>query len=356
MVRNTDGDGVNTVSDVWNTTSPVRAGDRPALYNVDWASTHLLHRAMTFGEVLESRLLEGNLLTAIDDLVYRISKSVPLRHTGGDDGTSYWTFTSNDSIVSLSLHDGELTCKVHSVAAGIVGIIADIVSPAMSPSAEGAVYVLVSDRYNNRFMPRKMDCQGIVRANYSDGVLSAVDHLAEDMVAEKPCGRLVIFDGEPGTGKTHLVKGLIAECRGAVFAVVPPHMVKEFGSPDFIPTIIRFAERKDHKNVVFILEDADASILPRGVDNMNCISTLLNFTDGIMASTTNMRFLVTTNAHKLEIDPALLRPGRLCKHIHVGKLTPEHASTVYSRLTGGKQRVFKSVTLADVYSAARSDP
>ena len=63
--------------------------------------------------------------------------------------------------------------------------------------------------------------------------------------------------------------------------------------------------------------------------------------------------VATTNAKHCEIDPALLRPGRLCRRIEIDPLRPDYASRVFERLTG-VPRVFDApVPLADVYAAAR---
>ena len=84
------------------------------------------------------------------------------------------------------------------------------------------------------------------------------------------------------------------------------------------------------------------------------MAELLNATDGIWGDALNLRVIATTNARHCEIDPALLRPGRLCCRLAVGLLRPEHASRVFERLTGAPRSFEKPVSLAEIYAAARA--
>lgn len=105
--------------------------------------------------------------------------------------------------------------------------------------------------------------------------------------------------------------------------------------------------------IVLVLEDADKVLVNRAAGDMAAISSLLNLGDGILGGVINARILATTNASKLEMDPATRRPGRLCSHVDVGTLDAEHATAVLRRLTGKNITANKPVTLAQVYFAAR---
>ena len=80
----------------------------------------------------------------------------------------------------------------------------------------------------------------------------------------------------------------------------------------------------------------------------------MNLGDGILGAVLDIRILATTNAETLEMDPATRRPGRLCRHLRVGPLTPQLASKALNRLTGKMVPFDKDITVAEVYSKARS--
>ena len=50
---------------------------------------------------------------------------------------------------------------------------------------------------------------------------------------------------------------------------------------------------------------------------------LLNFVDGLGATTGEERVIIFTTNYKERLDPALLRPGRMDMHIHMGYCTKE---------------------------------
>ncbi|KAG6506305.1 hypothetical protein ZIOFF_031628 [Zingiber officinale] len=52
------------------------------------------------------------------------------------------------------------------------------------------------------------------------------------------------------------------------------------------------------------------------------LSGLLNFVDGLWSSAADERIIVFTTNYKDRLDPALLRPGRMDMHIHMGYCTP----------------------------------
>jgi ATP-dependent 26S proteasome regulatory subunit len=69
----------------------------------------------------------------------------------------------------------------------------------------------------------------------------------------------------------------------------------------------------------------------------------------------DLRIIATTNAKKVQIDEAILRPGRLCVYCSVGHLPAKQAGEVFRRLTGSEQEFGEKTTLAEVYRLARKD-
>jgi SpoVK/Ycf46/Vps4 family AAA+-type ATPase len=191
--------------------------------------------------------------------------------------------------------------------------------------------------------------------------------VVEQFNKEEPYGRLAIINGAPGGGKTFLVKNMISQMKDCLTVLLPSKLAGEIDSPALITLLAE--EKSDygafgsfssddlpgsHKQlpILFIIEDADACLVPRQSDNVLTISSLLNYTDGLLGTMLDLRVVATTNAERIEFDEALTRPGRMCRHIHVPDLEPKKASEVYERLTGKKKPYGSRVSLAQVYADA----
>jgi hypothetical protein len=197
--------------------------------------------------------------------------------------------------------------------------------------------------------------QQLMEDNYEDEAIKGYKFAIEQMNSKNPFGRIVILNGDSGTGKSYMVRGLINSIDNALFVVVPPSLLVELSGPSLIKIIADSRgdlEEESPGPIVLICEDADEILQPRGFDNMAHISSLLNFGDGILGNLLDIRIITTTNAKKFKLEKALLRPGRLCKQIDVGNLPPDKANAVYERLTGLKMAFEKDVSLAEVYEKA----
>lgn len=64
------------------------------------------------------------------------------------------------------------------------------------------------------------------------------------------------------------------------------------------------------------------------------LSGLLNFIDGLWSTCGDERIVVFTTNHKEKLDPALLRPGRMDMHIHMGYCAPEGFDVLASNYLG----------------------
>jgi hypothetical protein len=117
------------------------------------------------------------------------------------------------------------------------------------------------------------------RDNYSDEVLKAYDHVVKDLQSSSPCGRITLLNGVPGTGKTYVVRSLLHGVEKGQTYVIPSNMVSDLSSPQFMTLLLN--ERSNVNGpMLFILEDADAAVTSRELDNVASVSTLLNLSDG----------------------------------------------------------------------------
>lgn len=261
--------------------------------------------------------------------------------------------------IEVDYWDGEQELRVEvvttdkEVAERVIDLVRRYVAP---PKPEGKVYIIGSSQFGPEFYSLGVASVPLERGNYDDDVMAVYDEIVKDLTTSSPAGRLSIFDGPPGTGKTFLIRALLKSVPDAMFVFVLPNMMDQLASPSLIPLLIRRKQSQITKGpIVFILEDGDNVLTPRGKENLSLISTLLNMTSGILGSMLDIRAVATTNSPKADIDPALMRKGRLSQHVTVGPLERARAASIYKRLTGKElpRGFVKSPVLADVYHAAR---
>jgi SpoVK/Ycf46/Vps4 family AAA+-type ATPase len=171
-----------------------------------------------------------------------------------------------------------------------------------------------------------------VADNYADDVVADFAYIRDELNSDSCHGSIVIFDGPPGSGKTHLVRYLINSSTKSKYILIPPEMVSSLTSPNLVAFLIQQATANKGRPMVFVLEDGDQALVPRDAGNVGVIQSLLNLTDGILGRALNIRILCTTNADSTAVDPAILRSGRLIRRTHVGFLPKKKAEAVMQRL------------------------
>ena len=161
---------------------------------------------------------------------------------------------------------------------------------------------------------------------------------------------LSIFEGRPGTGKTFYLRHLTGVLRKSHrFYFIPTASMGILTKPDFISFWAR--QRREHSNYRFvvILEDSDAALMTRGSDNREQVSALLSLSDGMLADFLRLQIICTINCSAADIDPALLRPGRLLCHRVFSRLAYAEAVRLAERL-GRKLPVAPDYSLAEVFA------
>jgi hypothetical protein len=198
--------------------------------------------------------------------------------------------------------------------------------------------------------------------NYDPAVIKDFQFIVDDLQRKQPFGRLALIEGQPGTGKTWFVRGIINEVLDAVFILIPSHVVEDLAGPQMIPMLLKArGVAGTEKPLVLVIEDADRCLRRREVDEDNqdkeaAISAILNLSDGIIGQSLDLRIIATTNLPLEKIDEAAVRPGRLSKHTTIGTISAEQCAEVYERLTEGETIEFDGPhTVAQVYAQAFVD-
>lgn len=215
--------------------------------------------------------------------------------------------------------------------------------------------VHIFSRENGRYHVRELGTVShkFIPGNYNGSVVEGYKYVVSELSKDEPRGRLVLLEGEPGTGKTRMVHSMIGDLmQSSTCILVPPSLMTDLSGPDFASTLIM--QREEGKHIVLILEDADDCLIAREKNKAAkaSLAALLNMSDGIMGSTLDLRVIVSTNQELTSIDRAILRPGRLLKRITVDALVPSIASSLYTRLTGKTRHYTKETILAQVYEDA----
>lgn len=166
---------------------------------------------------------------------------------------------------------------------------------------------------------------------------------------------LSIFEGRPGTGKTFYLRHLVGVLKESHrFYFVPTKTMDVLTNPEFIGFWAEQRRVHSHRQFVVILEDSDAALMTRGADNREQVSALLNLSDGMLADFLRLQIICTINCSAAEIDPALLRPGRLLCHRVFGRLDYTQAARLAESL-GRKLPQSRDYSLAEVFAGHDAD-
>ncbi|WP_312908313.1 CDC48 family AAA ATPase [Natronosalvus caseinilyticus] len=140
---------------------------------------------------------------------------------------------------------------------------------------------------------------------------------AMDMEAAKG----VLMYGPPGTGKTLLAKAVANEAQSNFISIKGPELLNKYVGESEKGVREVFEKARSNAPTVIFFDEIDSIATERGSGQMDSgvgervVSQLLTELDGL-EELEDVVVIATTNRPDL-IDTALLRPGRLDRHIHV---------------------------------------
>jgi hypothetical protein len=163
-----------------------------------------------------------------------------------------------------------------------------------------------------------------LRLCYGEDIVDWVAEFTEKTISR--AGGLTIFDGPPGTGKTSLISEMIRRLEKThVFYSLPVSQDKALSSPELVPFWQKENTRHADRVKVIVMEDAERLLWRRTGDNREAVSSLLNIADGLMGRMLRLHIVCSVNAKMEDLDPAVLRPGRLMNHRRFELLSRESA-------------------------------
>jgi len=168
-----------------------------------------------------------------------------------------------------------------------------------------------------------------ISSNYCRKTRDDLTALVERSEPDSNSGRLLLWHGEPGTGKTFAIRALAWAwkewCRFEY--VIDPEEL--FNSPGYLMEVLvhsQLDEPRDDRWRLLLLEDSGELM---GMDAKSQIgqglSRLLNVSDGLLGQGTKIMILVTTNEELGRLNPAIMRPGRCLSEIEFQRFSSDEA-------------------------------
>jgi hypothetical protein len=193
-----------------------------------------------------------------------------------------------------------------------------------------------------------------IAVNYASGVRLALERLLATRDPER--GRLILWRGAPGTGKSHALRALAREWKewcSAQFIIDPDELLGR--SAGYMLDVLSW-DGDDDRWRLLILEDSGELIASdaRAVTGQ-ALSRLLNVADGLLGQGTRTLLLITTNEPVRRLHPATRRPGRCLADIEFTPLEVAEANA-WLEARGQRERVSEPATLAELFGYAEGDP
>jgi hypothetical protein len=179
--------------------------------------------------------------------------------------------------------------------------------------------------------------------NYGEDFLSVHDKVMKVLSTQE--SGLLLFNGEPGTGKSSYIKYLTSGIVKRKIVYIPVSLLNQLTSPQMLPLLT------ENRDIILVLEDAEKALVSRdSAEYTDIVQSVLNLTDGILGSALNVTIIATFNTDKDNIDIALLRKGRLKISYEFKKLTLEQSVCLAESLGKDASKINEGMTVADIYN------
>lgn len=161
-------------------------------------------------------------------------------------------------------------------------------------------------------------------------------------------GGLCILNGDPGCGKSTLIKKLVISNLDKCFVLVPQEILR-LNQEVFKNWLLRNCSSRR----IFVIEDCEQLLISRDENQFNSsvISNILNYSSGILSDYTNSKFIFTFNTDIENIDKAILRKGRLRIKYEIKKLKGENLKKISEKIGYEltEKDIVEGISLADLY-------
>lgn len=194
-----------------------------------------------------------------------------------------------------------------------------------------------------------------IEANYVESTRRRLSGLMAWREGPPAGGRLLLWHGEPGTGKTSAIRSLTGEWRSWAdfhFVTDPEEFLR---NPSYLLSTLsdsRASRLSGPANrwKILVLEDSGEYLAPDAKHVQGqALSRLLNVCDGVLGQAMRALVLVTTNEPLRTLHPALARPGRCLSDLGFGRFAGADIAR-WAAHRGCVAPGLASATLADLYA------
>ncbi len=200
-----------------------------------------------------------------------------------------------------------------------------------------------------------------IEANYA---ATARQELGQLMPVSRPLdgGKLILWHGDPGTGKTTALRALMREWSPWCASQYIADPERFFADPGYISEVLTrpipsaagptfsTAGEPDAQWRLIVAEDSDEYLRASARRDAGAgLGRLLNLADGVLGQGFNTLILLTTNEELHRIHPALTRPGRCLARVEFPRFSPAEARRW---LPDGYPARDRALTLAEMYEHA----
>ena len=206
----------------------------------------------------------------------------------------------------------------------IIDRVVEILYKCEKKTIEDFAFYMITNSDSGLFLKRMSFEHSSYELNdiYNDDVIEKLTEVENFIENEK--NGLMVMSGQPGGGKSNLIKELIIKYPKKKFIYLSLKLINSIESTVFIDL---FA---NHPDSIVILEDCESLVTSRELGNPN-ISSLLNISDGILSSSIRLKFILTMN-YMTTMDKAIIRPGRLKVSISFNELSISKTNLLFKKI------------------------
>jgi ATPase family associated with various cellular activities (AAA) len=194
-----------------------------------------------------------------------------------------------------------------------------------------------------------------ISPNYSAATSQRLERLMSASGADFTSGRLMLWHGRPGTGKTYALRALAQQWKPwcELHYITDPEAL--LGRASYLLHLIVHETGADDRWRLVVMEDTGELLSIDARQNVGqALSRLLNTTEGLLGQGLRVLFLITTNEELGRLNPAVTRPGRCVSAVEFAPLTRAEARSWLVR-SGNEFNPTAALTLSELYAIKRGE-